>query len=183
MKNLILPLYMCLFIMLISCKPGDTPNPTPEKKKEYTLKFISTEIVDFKEIAANKNIRDLDKDKVPDYFKERMEFATPKELQFKNDSLYVVKPENMMEKYKIQWKNDELYLHNPHTDAWKYCGKEAANGRFILNTAFFSIASKTDARFLQIVGQDHSFKSYTDLDAAANSSTIWLQTHTLFGQK
>lgn len=183
MKNLILPLFMGLFIMLISCKPNDAPDPTPEKKKEYTLKFISAEAVVFKEITADKNIRDLDKGKAADYFKERMEFATPTALQFKNDSLYMVKPENIVEKYKIQWKNGELYLHNPHTQTWQYCGKEVANDRFILNTAFFSVTSKTDARFLQFTGQDHSLKSHTDLNAVANSTTIWLQTHTLFGQK
>lgn len=104
MKNLILPLFMGLFIMLISCKPNDAPDPTPEKKKEYTLKFISAEAVVFKEITADKNIRDLDKGKAADYFKERMEFATPTALQFKNDSLYMVKPENIVENTKSNGK-------------------------------------------------------------------------------
>lgn len=183
MRNLTLSLFMGICILLISCKPGDTPNPTPEKKKEYTLTFISTEIVDFKEITADKTIRNIDKAKAGDYFKERMEFATPTQLQFKNDSLYMIKPEGLVEKHKIQWKNGELYLHNPHTETWKYCGKEMGNGQFMLNTAFFSVTSKTNARFLHYAGQDHSFKSHADLKTEANASTIWLQTHTLFGQK
>lgn len=183
MKNLTLCLCMGLFIMLISCKPSDTPTPIQVENKEYTLGFISTEIVDFKEITVDKNIRNLDKANVGNYFKERMELATPIKLQFKNDSLYVVKPEDIVEKYKIHWKDGKLYLHNPHTVTWDYCGKEASNGRFFLNTVFYLITSKTDARFLQFAGQGHSLKSHTDLDAVANSSTIWLQAQTLYGQK
>ncbi|MDO5664530.1 MAG: hypothetical protein Q4G63_04625 [Bacteroidia bacterium] len=182
MRNLILPLFISLSVILISCCK-EKNSPTPEKKTEYTLKFISSEIMEFKEITTDNKTKDISSDKVKDYFGERIEFTTLTELQFKKDSLYIIKPNDIVEKYKIQWKNNELYLYNKSSDTWRYCGKKTTNSQFSLNTGFYSIMSKTEKRELQVLGQDYALKSYSELSNYPNSLTIWLKTHTLFEQK
>lgn len=150
---------------------------------EKTLKLVSSNVEEFKKLVAGQNAQDIPADKIKDHWGERVADNTPAELQFKEDSLYIVKPNGIIEKYKTEWREQELYLYNKPSDTWRYCGKKIANNQFSLNTGFYSIVSKTEKRILRLMGQDYALKTYSDIPNQPNSSGIWLKITHVFAKK
>lgn len=192
-KNSLFILLAGFAIALLSCCDKDKPTPltppdlpvlpVPEVKSEYSFNLKSSEIMEFNQIDADKNQRDIPKGKLKEYWGKRIANSTPVELQFKKDSLQIVKPNDVVEKYKIEWRGDDLYLYNSPTDTWLYCGKQNGKKQFLLNTGFCKISGKNKTRSLQIMRQEYALKAQSELGNYPQSTIVWLKMYFLFDEK
>lgn len=195
-KNNLFILLAGFAIALLSCCDKDKPTPltppdlpdlpdlpVPEVKTEYTLELKSSEIVEFNQIDVDKNQQDIPKNKLKEYWGKRIANNTPVELQFKKDSLQIVKPNDVVEKYKIEWRGDDLYLYHSPTDTWRYCGKKHGEKHFLLSTGFCKISGKNKTRSLQIMRQEYALKARSELGNYPQSTIVWLKMHFLFDEK
>lgn len=170
--------------MLSSCSDKDdpSPNPTPENNA-YIMKLKTSENVEFKEIFGEKGIKDII-EKETAYFGERIQLACPNELQFNNDSLSIIKANNMIEKYKIKWHDKELFIHHTKTDTWEYCAEKDVDSKLVLNTGFYIIKSNNSQRTFMAIGQEYSLTSYSELinknSKDSPCSIIWLKIKYVF---
>lgn len=172
--------------MLSSCsdkdEPSPTPNPTPEDNT-YVLKLKSSESVEFKEILDENDVHDI-AEKETAYFGDRIQFVCPNELQFDNDSLSIVKANNIVEKYKIKWQEKKLFIHHTQGDIWEYCGEKDRDGKLLLNIGFYLIKSNNSQRTFTAIGQEYSLTSYSELiDKNTKDSPfpiIWLRIRYVF---
>lgn len=170
--------------MLSSCSDKDDPSPSPTPENNaYIMKLKTSENVEFKEIFGEKGIKDIiEKETV--YFGERIQLACPNELQFNNDSLSIIKANNMIEKYKIKWHDKELFIHHTKTDTWEYCAEKDVDSKLVLNTGFYIIKSNNSQRTFTAIGQEYSLTSYSELinknSKDSPCSIIWLKIKYVF---
>ena len=166
-------------------EPSPAPNPTPEDAV-YTMKLASSEKMEFKKITGKNESQDITGEETV-YFGERIKLASPNELQFDNDSLFIVKANDMTERYKTKWQNNELFLHNASTDAWEYCGKKEADGKFLFNTGFYITRSSNAQRTLTVMDQRYALTSFSELMDKGNedksSTIVWLKMEYVFTKK
>ncbi len=187
-------LYLFLLIGIVvstSCSEDDPANPEPnpvdpEEKVTTvidTLKFQSLEIEEFKKIQPGKAIEDLSATDSTKFFGQRIRLNCPVELHFRTDSLtdslFIVKANELIERYKIKWEKDKLYLYNGAADTWDFCGigNIGDKNEFALNTGFYIKQSKITQRSLNIMGQSYSVESYTSLIPESDTSSllIWMK--------
>lgn len=150
-----------------------------EVSSEKKMTFVSTTIEESKQIINGKT-QEIPSDKTKEFWGDRMLNNMPIELQFKKDSLYIVKPNEWIEKYKTEWRGEELFLYNSNLDTWQYCGIRTKNKEFLLNMGFYSIESKTEQRTLRLIGQGYSFQNYTEIGNFPNASIMWTKISFLF---
>ena len=177
-RRKIIYLFFLMSVIFTACSDdNDSPNGPDQPVTIYTLKLKSSEKVEFKEIPAGKETISLG-DNEERYFGQRIKLACPNELQFNNDSLFIVKPNNIIEKYKIKWQDDELFLHNAIADTWEPCGKKDTNGQFLLNTGFYIKRNHT----FVAMGQEYGLTSYSELinNNDKSLSIIWLKMNYVF---
>lgn len=177
--------FLLLISIFISCSdkddPSSVPDPTPENTV-YVLKLKSSNQIEFKEFLGGKEKQDMAKDGST-YFGKRIQLHCPNELQFQNDSLWMVKTNNIVEKYKIKWQDNQLFLYNTNKDSWEFCGKKDQSGNFLLNTGFYIQKSTNNQRMFTIIGQEYNLISYSELmenNENESSSTIWLKMEYVF---
>lgn len=186
---IMLSLVIAIGTSLSSCvddtnKPEElTTAKDSETSKVVTSKLVlkSTEIKEFKldnqEVAATESSK---------YFGRRIQLNTPTELLFKNDSIFISKGESLTEAFKTKWQDKELYLYDDASQTWSYCGKKGDKSGFILNTGFYIKKTKDKLHTLNIIGQEYSLRTYTDLTnylgegTTSTSSITWLRTESLF---
>ena len=170
---------------MLSCNSSDdsTPNPTPEVSTNYTLTYNSIKIIEFNEINQIGNVQNISKGNVHIFFGENIKAIAPKELQFKKDSLYIIREYDLLEKYKTKWEGKKLYLYNKSLNTWNYCGNKLTDKQFSLNTGFYIIKSITNQRNLKLMGHDYYLESNNDVQKISESSTIWLKINYLFETK
>ena len=166
---------------------SDEPQSSPELPPVtlYALTYKSLEVLELKQIQPKQEVKDLPVADVNLYFGNRVQLARPDELQFKDDSLKIVRGKELIEKYKVKWENDELFLYNEYADAWEYCGKKTTDDGFLLNTGFFIKKSVSKQRSLTAAGQEYSLKSYADVTSGEEEqgetrSVLWLSVQYFF---
>ena len=165
---------------LASCSDDDGATPPPEPDNIYTLKFKSSQQLEFKEVVPEKAVTKAAEGSETRYFGQRIKLACPQELQFNEDSLCIVKANNLTEKYKIKWKDNELLLHNNVTDTWEYCGKKDAEGKFVLNTGFY-LKKNNNVLPYAVLGQEYWLTSYETLrENDKTVSIVWLRMNYIF---
>lgn len=171
-----------VLINVADVKSSQTLQMKVKVSNERTLVFASAEISEMKKINSDNTIQDLSKDNLEEYWGERIAYNTPIELRFKSDSLYIVKPNEIVEKYKIEWRGEELFLNSNHSTEWLYCGKKLQNKQFLLNTGFYKGESKNKMRTLQFAGQSYAFKTYTEIGNYPSATMIWTKMSFVFKQ-
>lgn len=167
--------------ILSSCTDKVTPAPvlpTPEDAP-YILKLKSSETVEFKEILNEKNIQGIIGTETA-HFGERIQWICPHELHFYNDSLTIVKANNIVEKYKIRWQDKKLFILQKQIDQWEYCGEKDRDGTFILNMGLYIIKSNNDQHTSVAIGQEYGLTSYSELMDQNPLSIIWLKRKYVF---
>ena len=185
MKKNILVILLGLSIVFVSCNSSDDPkpNPKPEVSINYTSTFKSIKIIEFNEIDHVGKIQNISKENVSTYLGKNVETIAPKELQFKKDSLYIIREYDLLEKYKTKWEGKKLYLYNKPLNTWNYCGNKLTDKQFSLNTGFYIIKSITNQRKLKVIGHEYYLESYNDVQNISESSIIWLNANYLFETK
>lgn len=178
-----------LFVFM-SCsddKTDDANKPEEPQITSYTLRFKSSEIVEFKQMQSKQNVGDIPFTDSEKYFGKRIQLNTPTELSFKDDSLFITKPNELKEFYKVKWQSNDLFLFDDTSNEWKYCGTKDQKGRFLLNTGFYIQKSKDKQRTLTVLGQEYSLKSYSELltflaenESSLTSSIMWLKKQYIF---
>lgn len=177
-RKILLVAMLCVGASILSaCSDDDDsktdPDPNPPSSNLFT--YQSMEIAEFKQISADNEIQELPATEVENYFGERIELASPKKLELKEDSLYITKPGELTEGYKIKWEDKKLFLYKAQTDTWEYCGEQKNENQFLLNTGFYIQKSKDNSqRSLFVTGQEYALQSYSDITDNA-TSTIWLK--------
>ena len=170
-------------LLLISCSNNDIPTPTPEPEPEaevtFVLKLKSTEIAEFKKIVG-KEITDVAQGEAKTIIGKRIELITPRELQFDEDSLSIVKSHGIVEHYAIKWQKDELFLYSDTEAKWEYCGKRSEKDQFLLNTGLFSRLSENQQRKLYITGQDYALNTHDQVLADPEDEVTWLRLEFAF---
>lgn len=154
-------------------KPQTKPEPQPETVTRF--KYQAMDISEFKLISAENTVQELPVSEAEKYFGRRIGLASPKEIQLKEDSLYIIKPGGLTEGYKIKWDDTKLFLYKDRTASWEYCGTQKSDNEFLLNTGFYIKKSQDNTRrMLTVAGQEYALQNYSDIADDA-SSTTWLK--------
>lgn len=158
------------------------PTPVPPTSNLFT--YQSMHISEFKQISATNEVREIPVTEVEVYFGERIGLASPKALELKDDSLYLTKPGDLTEGYKIKWENKKLFLYKTLTNTWEYCGERKSDNQVVLNTGFYIKKSDDNSqRLLFITGQDYALQTYSEI-ADDETSITWLKaTYTFTNTK
>lgn len=184
--KMLCPVLLLSLFTLVACN-NDEPEPEPEPPVSptvITMKMKSQEVAEFKEKQAGQALKDLPVEKVNEYFGKRVELCCPTELQVKDDSLYMVKPGGIIEKYKMQWLNGDLMLYNDQSAGWEFCGKREGDNKIALNIGFYMQKIRSEQRTLSIMGQEYALKSFSDISDLIgndeNASVVWLHQQIVF---
>ena len=174
-------LLMTLIVSCVACGNEDTP--TESIKAEYTLTSKSTNIIELKEINNGGEVVTLNSSEIGHYFGDRLQHATPKEFQFKDNSVTIVLHSDIKKKHEFKWVDKGLYIRSDSSDDWAYCAKKDG-AKLIVNLALFNQSNDNKNRTLRIVGQCNHFKSYSELlgsnELMMSSSVVWLRAESLF---
>lgn len=170
-------------VMLTDTKSHQTIQIKVIVSSEKTMKFVALKVVEFKQIKDGNNMQNISQEKLKEYWGERITDNIPLELQLKKDSVYIVKPNDIVEKYKTEWRGDELFLYNQYSNSWRYCGVKTPDNGFTLNIGFYAIDSKTERRSLLLLGQDYAYKNYPEIGNYPNARTIWTKINVQFNKK
>lgn len=172
---------LVILVGILACNE-ENKSCCPTSEEEKTMTLASTTIVEFRQFDG-RTTQDLSSDKVKEYWGNRITDNTPTELQFKKDSLYIVKPNLRVEKYKSTWRGEELYLYNDTSESWRYCGVKTKDNGFVLNMGFYAIDSKNEKRTLRLVGQDYSLRNHSQVGDFGSGSIVWTNVNFLFKNK
>ncbi|WP_455673918.1 hypothetical protein [Phocaeicola sp.] len=158
-----------------SCSDNDSPKPDPEPDTSNVLRYQSMAIAEFKQITSDNKTQDIPVADIEKYFGERTEMASPNLLRLTEDSIYITKPGDLTEGYKMKWDGNKLLLYKEQTDTWEHCGEQKDEKQITLNTGFYIKRSEENSkRQLTVIGQEYSLENYSDI-ADHTSSTIWLR--------
>lgn len=155
------------------------PHLSPKPEKSYSLKFKSFDIIEFKKITKESTI-EIDQENIENYFGTRIKSITPVELHFDDNTLTIIKNNDITEEYVIKWDNKQLFIYEELDDSWKYCGRQDEEDHFILNIGLYSLYSETEQRTLHVIGQDYSFTSYDKVSTDKNQNATWLKLELTF---
>lgn len=151
---------------------------------EKTLLPVASKVIELKQVIPHHRVKDLPENLLKEYWGERITDNTPTELRFMGDELYIVKPNGLIEKYKIEWRGNELYLNSPNSDAWQYCGvRDFEKRQFILNTGFYKGESKNDVRTLRFTKQSYSYKSLSEFNFDPSATILWVRMSFVFEEQ
>lgn len=154
------------------------PIPVPPTSNLFT--YQSMDISEFKQISATNEVQEISVTEVEDYFGKRIGLASPKTLELKEDSLYITKPGDLTEGYKIKWENKKLFLYKTPTNTWEYCGERKSDNQVVLNTGFYIKKSKDNSqRLLFVAGQEYALQTYSEI-ADDETSITWLKANYTF---
>ncbi len=149
--------------------------PDPDPLTSNLFIYQSMDITEFKQISTDNKVQEIPVTELENYFGERIGLASPKTLKLKEDSLYITKPGELTEGYKIKWEGKKLFLYKTPTNTWEYCGELEDNNQFLLNTGFYIKKSKDNSqRLLFVAGQEYALQSYSEIADGATSIT-WLK--------
>ena len=176
-------LLMALIISCVACGDEDTLPKTEPINSEYTLTSKSTNIVELKQINNGGEVVTLNSSEVERYFGDRLQYATPKEFQFKENSVTIVLHSDLKREYQFKWVDKGLYIRTDSSGDWVYCA-EKDGAKLIVNLALFNQSNDNKNRTLRVVGQCNHFKSYSELlgssELMMSSSVVWLRAESLF---
>ena len=121
------------------------------------------------------------------YFGNRVELSRPDKLRFKDDSLFLLRANEIIERYKVKWQNKELLLHHQDSDSWSYVGQKKGESGFLLNMGFYALQSKSSQRSLSIIGWEYELQSFANLvdyigqsTLDTSSSIVWMKVQCSF---
>lgn len=151
--------------LLPACSDERGKSVEPDIGKVCTMKSTSVDCLEFCEIFSGTEVKGVSEEDEALYFGKRVERNAPTELCFTDDSLLVVKPHGVTEKYKVLWREREadevLLLHNTVSDTWEYAGKRGEDGLLHLSIGYYRVTS-ADGR-LTVWGQGYRYTSYQDV--------------------
>lgn len=176
-KVVLLSLLLAGTSAFYACSDEEEPHTKPEPQPETVtpFKYQAMDISEFKQISAGNTVQELPASEAEKYFGRRIVFASPKEIQLKEDSLYIIKPGGLTEGYKIKWEDTKLFLYKDGTASWEYCGTQKSDNEFLLNTGFYIKKSQDNTRrILTVTGQEYALENYSDIADDA-SATTWLK--------
>ena len=176
-------LLMTFVVSYVACGNDDTP-PKPEPNNtEYTLTYISTNIAELKQINNGDEVANINNLEIDTYFGKRMQYVTPKELQFRDNSVTIVLNSDIKRDYEFKWVDEELHIRCESSDDWEYCANKS-DDNLIFNIALFNQSHETKDRTLNIIGQCNFLKSYSELldsnELMRESSVVWLRADAIF---
>lgn len=178
MKKTIWGLLAGMLFLSISCKDNEEPSPTPPppspEVKEIT-KFLF-------EKSKELEVHNVSKEEAAKLFGQKMKSVIPTELQIKKDSLFVLKPHGIVERYKVKWNEKKLFLHNSLSEEWEYCGEKIDEKRLLLNIGFYQLYSKNELRQVSVSGQAYDLKSCLDF-SLKNVDVVWVKSQHLFKEE
>lgn len=179
---------LLISIGIISCSDND---PQPIEPPTDSVSYVSKShtIIEFQEKQPNQDIQNIPFENAANYFSDRLLLSQPQKLNFWNDSLSILYPDGLLQKYKISWRGNELYLYNDVTAEWEYGGMKDSQTMFIFNTGFYLVKDENVHGVLSIMGQKHFLLSYPELieyvggsTLNANKQIVWLKMQYIFEQ-
>ncbi|WP_278833944.1 hypothetical protein [Porphyromonas cangingivalis] len=173
---------LVLMIGLLACSEENKKEVSPSVEEESLMTFASAKVLEFRAFTNGK-AQDLSLDMMKEYWGERITDNTPTELQFKKDSVYIIKPNQRIEKYKSSWRGQELFLYNDKSETWHYCGAKTKDSGFILNTGFYAMESKNEKRTLRLIGHAYSLRNHNEVGNFGKPSMVWTSMNFLFKNK
>lgn len=180
MKKIIWGVLTGMLLLCISCKDNEDPSPTPSppppssEVKEIT-KFLF-------EKSKELDVHNISKEEVAKLFGQKMKSVIPTELQMKKDSLFILKPHGIVERYKVKWNEKKLFLYNSLSEEWEYCGEKIDEKRLLLNIGLYQLSSKNELRQVNVSGQAYDLKSCLDF-SFKNVDIVWVKSQHLFQEE
>lgn len=178
--------FMSLFFVISGCKSNEEIiNPIidpPKPQKDIKLTLSSKKIVVFNHVIGYGDVTPLKESEIENYFGERIAFAIPEAIVFKNDSTFLVKPFDIVEKFKSKWEGDKLYLQLGDKQSWKQLGEKSSEKDFKLDMTFY--AQKKDQRPATrlVLGQEYHMNLDNPLFSKTDQfvSLTWLTFDLLY---
>lgn len=151
---------------------------------EQRFEWVASRVVEARSIAPDGHAVDIASEKVQAIWGDRLAFNTPIALRLTADSLYIVKLNDVVEKYRAQWCGEKLYLARGLTDQWKFCGqRDAENHTFTLNLGLLKGSVRNDARVLEFLQQGYDYESVTQVVHLPQCAIVWTRMHFIFKRK
>ncbi len=154
-------------------EPDPTPIKDPDPVAKNTYKYLSTKIFQFKHVLPKA--QEMPDELLTTYFGRRIELNQPEEVQFKNDSITILKPYGLQEKFKVKWDKGDLFYYKAD-ETWAYMGRIETDETLRLNLGAYSLTNKSEQRSLTVVEQGYDLTSPDALreGSDANTSLVWL---------
>lgn len=161
--------------------------PEPPQPTVAELSFKSLDVLELKEQLQGKDVQNVPVGESTSYFGSRAELSRPDKLRFKEDSLFLLRANEITERYKVKWQNKELLLHHQDSDSWSYMGQKTGEKGFLLNVGFYALLNKSPQRSLSIIGREYALQSFANLTdyigqstLDTSSSVVWMKVQCAF---
>lgn len=161
--------------------------PEPPQPTVTELSFKSLDVLELKEQLQGKDVQNVPVGESTSYFGSRAELSRPDKLRFKDDSLFLLRANEITERYKVKWQNKELLLHHQDSDSWSYMGQKTGEKGFLLNVGFYALLNKSPQRSLSIMGREYALQSFANLTdyigqstLDTSSSVVWMKVQCAF---
>lgn len=161
--------------------------PEPPQPTVTELSFKSLDVLELKEQLQGKDVQNVPVGESTSYFGSRAELSRPDKLRFKDDSLFLLRANEITERYKVKWQNKELLLHHQDSDSWSYMGQKTGEKGFLLNVGFYALLNKSPQRSLSIIGREYALQSFANLTdyigqstLDTSSSVVWMKVQCAF---
>lgn len=161
--------------------------PEPPQPTVTELSFKSLDVLELKEQLQGKDVQNVPVGESTSYFGSRAELSRPDKLRFKDDSLFLLRANEITERYKVKWQNKELLLHHQDSDSWSYVGQKTGEKGFLLNVGFYALLNKSPQRSLSIIGREYALQSFANLTdyigqstLDTSSSVVWMKVQCAF---
>lgn len=177
---------MSLFFVMSGCKSNeDIFKPVIEPPTTYPdikVTLSSKKIVVFNHVISSGNVTPLKESEIENYFGKRIAFAIPEAIVFKNDSTFLVKPFDIVEKFKSKWEGDKLYLQLGDKQSWKQLGEKSSEKDFKLNMTFYAKKKDQTPATRLVLGQEYTTNLGDTLFSKTDqfSSLTWLTFDLLY---
>lgn len=175
-----------LFFVMSGCKSNeDIFRPViepPTNHPDIKLTLSSKKMVVFNHAISSRDVSEMKESEIENYFGDRIAFSVPEAIVFKKDSTFLVKPFDIVEKFKSKWEGDKLYLQLGDKQSWKQLGEKSSEKDFKLDMTFY--AQKKDQRPATrlVLGQEYHMNLddplFSNIDQF--SSLTWLTFDLLY---
>ncbi|GEM_PF-628556 len=177
---------MSLFFVMSGCKSNeDIFKPViepPTTRPDIKVSLSSKKIVVFNHVISSGGVTPLKESEIENYFGERIAFSIPESIVFKNDSTFLVKPFDLVEKFKSKWEGDKLYLQLGDKQSWKQLGEKSNEKDFKLNMTFYAQKKDHAPATRLVLGQEYHMNLDNPLFSKTDqfSSLTWLTFDLLY---
>lgn len=177
---------MSLFFVMSGCKSNeDIFKPVvepPTTHPDIKLTLSSKKIALFNHVVSSGDITLLKESEIENYFGDRIAFSIPEAIVFKKDSTFLVKPFDIVERFKSKWEGDKLYIQLGDKQSWKQLGEKSSEKDFKLNLTFYAQIKNQRPATRLVLGQEYHMNLDDPLFSKTDqfSSLTWLTFDLLY---